>query len=510
VAVPDRDFVLRWRRTSSPDLQPTAWISSDGEETYALIQLRAPDNVPTDREGSDLYFLVDRSGSMAGEKWAKTADALIAFVKATTQQDRVWITFFESTYRDFAENPLWRDALLRDPNFRSLAKLGTGGGTELLPALRHVLGIHQRFSGPRRSHIILITDGQVANEEAVLKEVSGNAVLVHCFGIDHAVNEAFLRQLSGQQRGTSVFLTPNDDLVRPIAILGSRLSRPAFRHLALEGDWELAGTELPDIYAGQVVFAPIRTNGNPSNLKVLGKDSAGRPRTVQLHAQAAKTDLPKLIRMKRRIENLLQSGKTMEAIALAEKANLVCRGAAFIAWDDAEEVAIAQDEVYQPSLKVPSGVACSMPFTEESSLPSAPAFMPGGRVAFMPAARESLPERRPSFFKNKLAECWNAFLAPSSDVEPVSDMVEQLSRVIESVFCPDDAKKLSGIVLDWAKHIDAKHVKDTLRPLLRKCDRDGDARFLRRVLSNFFLALPDPWRTRASSILSALTVKTSW
>jgi Vault protein inter-alpha-trypsin domain len=77
--------------------------------------------------------------------------------------------------------------------------------------------------------------------------------------IDHAVNEAFLRQLSGQQRGISVFLTPNDDLVRPIAILGSRLSRPAFTHLSLEGNWELAGAELPDIYAGQVVFAPIRT-----------------------------------------------------------------------------------------------------------------------------------------------------------------------------------------------------------------------------------------------------------
>ena len=54
VAVPDRDFVLRWRRTSSPDLQPTAWISSDGEETYALIQLSAPDEVPAHREGSDL------------------------------------------------------------------------------------------------------------------------------------------------------------------------------------------------------------------------------------------------------------------------------------------------------------------------------------------------------------------------------------------------------------------------------------------------------------------------
>src|SRR5262245_51859349 len=54
VAVPDRDFVLRWRRASRPDLQSIAWMSSDREETYALIQLTAPDDVPTDREGSDL------------------------------------------------------------------------------------------------------------------------------------------------------------------------------------------------------------------------------------------------------------------------------------------------------------------------------------------------------------------------------------------------------------------------------------------------------------------------
>ena len=88
-------------------------------------------------------------------------------------------------------------------------------------------------------------------------------------------------------------------------------------------------------------------------------------------------------------------------------------------------------------------------------------------------------------------------------------MVEQLNRAIESVFCPDDAKKLTGILLDWAKHTDHKQVKDTLGPLLPECDQDGDARYVRKVLLNFFLALPDPWRKRASSILSALTVKTS-
>ena len=196
---------------------------------------------------------------MSGEKWTKAAEALIEFVKATTPSDRVWITFFESGYRDFAEKPLERDALLRDPDFQSIARLGTGGGTELLPALRHVLKTQQRFSARRRSHIILITDGQVGNEEAVLQAVSGRALPVHCFGIDHAVNEAFLRQLAAQQRGTSVFLTPDDDLVRPIAILGSRLSRPVLTHLTLDGGWELAGAELPDIYAGQVAFASVRS-----------------------------------------------------------------------------------------------------------------------------------------------------------------------------------------------------------------------------------------------------------
>jgi hypothetical protein len=277
---------------------------------------------------------------------------------------------------------------------------------------------------------------------------------LHCFGIDHAVNEAFLRQLSGQQRGTSVFLTPNDDLVRPIATLGSRLSRPVFTNLALEGHWELAGAELPDIYAGQVAFAPIRTKGNRSDLKVTGKDSAGRPWTVQLHAQATKTDLPKLIWMKRRIESLLQGGKIKEAISLAEKANLVCRGTAFIAWDDAQEVAIAQDEVYQPSLEVPSSVSCSTPAPGVSFMPAT------GAAAFMPAAKASLPERKSSFFNSKLTQWWNAVLGAPSDGEPVGDIVdleepkrltERLNRVIESVFCPDDAEKLSSVVLDWAK-----------------------------------------------------------
>jgi hypothetical protein len=142
----------------------------------------------------------------------------------------------------------------------------------------------------------------------------------------------------------------------------------------LEGDWELAGTELPDIYVGQVV-------NEGESIGPQGYRQRQRGATVDCPASCAgcENHLPKLIWMKRRIESLLQDGKTKEAIALAEKANLVCRGAAFIAWDEAEEVAIAQDEVYRPSLDIPSSVSCSTPAPGVSFMPAT------GAAAFMPA-----------------------------------------------------------------------------------------------------------------------------
>jgi hypothetical protein len=180
--------------------------------------------------------------------------------------------------------------------------------------------------------------------------------------------------------------------------------------------------------------------------------------------------------MRRRIESLLQVGKDEEAIALAKKANLVCRGAAFIAWDDAEKVAIAQDEVYQPSLHAPS------------------------RLMFA--------TQRASSRDSAVAPCLDdEFANDFFDLKETERLTEQLSRTIESVFCPPDAKKLTSIEVDWAKHTGEEQVRDALGALLRECEQDGDAGFLRKVLSDFFLALPDPWQTQAASILAAQSTK---
>src|SRR5262249_15027452 len=62
-----------------------------------------------------------------------------------------------------------------------------------------------------------------------------------------------------------------------------------------------------------------------------------------------------LLWAKRRIEFHLAKGETQQAIALAKASNIVCEGAAFIAWDEVEKVPVSGREVYQPAMEPDMG-----------------------------------------------------------------------------------------------------------------------------------------------------------
>ena len=78
--------------------------------------------------------------------------------------------------------------------------------------------------------------------------------------------------------------------------------------------------------------------------------------------------------MKQRIEHLLATDDSPAAISLAKQHNLVCRGAAFVAWDQHEKVpvAAAEEAIYQPSMLAKSkglrGGAATTAFYEGAEL----------------------------------------------------------------------------------------------------------------------------------------------
>jgi hypothetical protein len=158
--------------------------------------------------------------------------------------------------------------------------------------------------------------------------------------------------------------------------------------------------------------------------------------------------------MKRRIDSLLQGGKDKDAIALAEKANLVCRGAAFVAWDEAEKVPVAEDEIYQPSLRVESRFLLARPRRASSSHSVREIIETRSHFA------SDFPGSRGTEYYQK------AVLDPRSDKELVGDsfdvkgksLTEKLKAIIDSAFSAPDSKKLVSILQDWARNTDEKQI----------------------------------------------------
>ena len=417
-AVPDSDFVLRWTESVAAEVRPTGWVARRDGELFALARLRAPEDIAAANDyAQDFYFLIDRSGSMGGVKWEKAVHSFRAFLGVLGQQDRVWATFFETGVRDLAEKPLPAQDVMNDRSVKNLESLGVAGGTELLPALEHVISKIGKFSADRPASLILITDGQVGNEAAILQALARHARLqVHVFGIDFAINDGFLKKLAAQQHGSSCLLSPRDDIAGAVMRLGKRLRRPVLTAIRIEGGWESAGQELPDLHAGEVLVLPLRAKSADESsakaLRLVADVPGGGNKEYDFVLADSKAEAVPLLWARRRIDFLLAKGDAGGAISLAKASNLVCEGAAFIAWDETEKVPVSTQEVYQPAM---------LAFVSRT----APA---GGAYALCELTREARPVGRA--MKARVAAA------------PEASLIERLRRKLHLEPQPDS---------DWAR-----------------------------------------------------------
>jgi len=421
-AVPDRDLVVRWREQKPATNLLRAWTCARDGATYALLELRAPPETrgsepvsaaDPKRTGLDFYFLVDRSGSMQGGKWQKAAEALLSCARVLGPEDRAMITLFDTSWRDFAEQPLAPETLLRDRNFHEIARVGADGGTELGAALGHVVELARRHSVSRPANVILITDAQVGNEDAIL-EIAAQApeLPFHCLGIDNALNDALLLGLTRQQGGTFNSLQPDDDVAGAVTRLGAMLRQPSLTRLRLPEGWDLADARVPDLYAGQVHYLAARGPAAAPGLSVAARGANGADCTLAVAARVTASPAPFLVWHKRRVERLLAEKRQQDAIQLSCAANVVCRLTAFVAWDEHEHVVIAQRELQQPSMRLSCETAPPQSLTVPYS--RVPMFMDSAECGAMSAAcaEASIPgDSAPTPTAESLQELVGAFAA---------------------------------------------------------------------------------------------------
>ncbi|EUA86068.1 von Willebrand factor type A domain protein [Mycobacterium ulcerans str. Harvey] len=97
-----------------------------------------------------------------------------------------------------------------------LARVEARGDTEMLAPLRRALALlgREQVADTDDAVLILISDGQVGNEDQLLQELSGDLgrVRLHTIGVDEAVNAGFLRRLAGVGGGRCVLVDNEDRL----------------------------------------------------------------------------------------------------------------------------------------------------------------------------------------------------------------------------------------------------------------------------------------------------------
>jgi Ca-activated chloride channel family protein len=287
----DRDFVLRFR-LGGPAVRTSLSFhpDADREGTFALTVIPPADPGQAAQRPRDVAFVLDRSGSMEGWKIVAARRALAQMVDTLGPADRFHVAAFDTG----TETPPGQVGRLVAATARNRAiaagfldRVGARGGTEMAGPLAEsarLLAEGGHEGDGRDRVLVLITDGQVANEDQILRTLKPlvAGARVFALGVDRAVNEGFLNRLAGLGgRGGGCELVETEERLDAVTeSVHRRIGAPVLTDLALEPQgWEVVpDTRVPE--RSPAVFA-----GAP--LLVLGR-YRGVPGPVTLRAAVAK------------------------------------------------------------------------------------------------------------------------------------------------------------------------------------------------------------------------------
>ncbi|WP_214413695.1 VIT domain-containing protein [Sphaerisporangium fuscum] len=348
----DRDFVLRLAFTASDSLtltpdRPRDQEGADGDGTFTLTVLPPAAGETGTRRPLDVALLLDRSGSMTGWKIVAARRAAARIVDTLTAGDRFAVLSFDSV----VERPERLDPGLVPATDRNryravehLARLEARGGTEILQPLEEALGLLE--DSGRDRVLVLVTDGQVGNEDQILERLAArlSAVRVHTVGIDRAVNAGFLGRLAGLGSGRCELVESEDRLDEAMEHIHRRIGSPLVTGLSLKADGldVLPGTvtHLGSLYSGVPLTVSGRFRGSPRGaLTVHGLGADGRPWERRLDGVPAGGDAARAVWARahlRRLEDRYAAGEhelEQEIVRTSLRHGVLCRFTAFVAVD---------------------------------------------------------------------------------------------------------------------------------------------------------------------------------
>lgn len=288
----DRDFVLRWRAGKEA---PNAGLFREevNGETYILAFVTPPEVLveKLPKKQREAIFVIDNSGSMAGESMDQAKQALAAALQRLTPDDRFNIVRFDDTHEQLFADAVPADGEQVAAALDFVRALEAEGGTEMLPALE--MALTDRDPDDRLRQVVFITDGAIGNEQQLFSAIADERGRSRVFtiGIGSAPNSYFMNRAAEIGRGTFTHIGATGEVAERMGDFFEKLENPVMTGLSVQGVGanlsEVSPDPLPDLYNGEPIVLAARAGSATGTLQITG-DYAGQPWQVALDLEKAK------------------------------------------------------------------------------------------------------------------------------------------------------------------------------------------------------------------------------
>jgi Ca-activated chloride channel homolog len=203
---------LNVRCIMSKDALP---ITGSEQAVYALVDIKAGSGTALGAMPANFALVLDRSGSMDGEKLVHMKEAAGYLVDHLGGRDLVSITIFDDQVETLVPN---QPAQNRQEIKAILEKVTARGGTQISDGLKAGLEeLRKGYAKDRVNRILLLTDGRTWDDEAaclaLAEEAGKEGIAITGIGLGDDWNEKLLLQVAERSRGNSHWIQ------NPLAIL---------------------------------------------------------------------------------------------------------------------------------------------------------------------------------------------------------------------------------------------------------------------------------------------------
>lgn len=371
----NRDFILRFPVLATA-LQGAAEYASSKDQKAGVfaVTIYPPADCAKSILPRDVVFVLDRSGSMGGWKIVAARRALARMIDTLGPADRFRVLAFDNSIEtphakgtDFqiaTDRERWQAA-------EWIAKIDARGGTELGGALRAALQPFAAFGMPaeRDAVVVLITDGQVAGEDSVLRTIESlhlrRMPRIFTLGIDRSVNAGLLTRLANLGGGSFELIESEQRLDQVLERVHQQIAAPLLTEVEIKPlDFDLLKDSLTTS-GGRHVFAdrPLtifgRCGQDPKSLRlqVVARDASGG--TWRQEITAERTNSPLLLPLwgRSRVRELedqyarsASQALQSQIVATSLESHILSRFTSYVAVDRAEIVNKGgqQQQIVQP------------------------------------------------------------------------------------------------------------------------------------------------------------------